>query len=232
MIEFLDQIQEHFEKNYPREGCGILGVIKGKLNWFPCRNVAEDKDDFVIDSMQYLDISRKCDITAIIHSHPDTGPEPSSTDIKYCNALGIVYYIFSYPQMEMYILNPERISNPLAGREYEFGSQDCLSAGLDYYKSIGIVLPKRAPFEDNWWEKGLDYFTEDYIATWGFKKVTDNILKNDLLIFNIRCPIANHCGVSLGEDIFYHHAVGRLSCRENLYPLWKKHLTGVYRYVT
>ena len=28
----------------------------------------------------------------------------------------------------------------------------------------------RPPFEDDWWEKGLDYFTDEYISTWGFKR--------------------------------------------------------------
>ena len=42
--------------------------------------------------------------------------------------------------------------------------------------------------------------------------------------------VNNHCGVYLGNDIFYHHAEERLSCRENLYPRWHKWLVGAYRY--
>ena len=85
---------------------------------------------------------------------------------------------------------------------------------------------------DNWWDKGLDYFTEDYIGTWGFEKVEGNMKKGDLLIFTISSPVGNHCGVYLGDDIFYHHAENRLSCRENLYPFWKQYISGVYRYAT
>lgn len=232
MQEFLDDINEHFSNWYPKEGCGILGIVKGKLQWFPCDNVATDTEDFIIDSKQYLIISQKADIVGIVHSHPDASPEPSEIDIKYCNATNLTYYIYSYPTMELHILEPKNIENSLYGREYEFGVKDCFEAARDYYKSIGWTnIPARPLFEDNWWKKDLDYFTDEYIKTWKFNKVNDNMKPNDFIVFNIREKIANHCGVYLGEDTFYHHASGRLSCRENLYPFWKKHMTGVYRYV-
>jgi len=230
VIEFLEEIEQHFSKWYPKEGCGVLGVIKGQLKWFPCDNVATGTEDFIIDSKQYIAISQKCDIVGIVHSHPDASPEPSPLDRNYCNTLGIPYYIFSYPEMELFKLDPVRETKALYGREYKFGVNDCLEAGIDYYASKGIELPKRALFEDDWWEKGLDYFTEDYIKTWGFYKVEGNMKPGDLLIFKVMANVGNHCGVYLGDDLFYHHAVNRISCRENLFPLWGKHIIGVYRY--
>ena len=232
MIKHLQSIEDHFESAYPREACGVLGAVKGVIQWFPCDNVAEDEEDFIMDSSQYISISRKCDIVAIVHNHPDASPEPSISDIKHCNATGLPYYIFSYPEMELHVLQPVRDTKPLYGREYEFGVNDCLEAGLDYYASKGLQLPKRIPFEDDWWEKGLDYFTEEYINTWGFRKVEGNMQKGDLLIFQVHANVGNHCGVYLGDDLFYHHAQNRISCRENLYPFWKKFIIGVYRYET
>ena len=54
MFEFIEDIQKHFEEWYPKEGCGVLGVNKGKLAWFPCNNVATNEEDFIIDSKQSL----------------------------------------------------------------------------------------------------------------------------------------------------------------------------------
>ena len=54
--------------------------------------------------------------------------------------------------------------------------------------------------------------------------------ENDVIIFTINASVGNHCGVYLGDDLFFHHAENRISCRENLYPFWKKHISGVYRY--
>jgi len=99
----------------------------------------------------------------------------------------------------------------------------------DWLSAQEIKIPKRALFEDDWWLKGLDYFTEETIAQWGFKKV-DSPQKNDLLVFAVEGNIGNHCGVYLDNDIFFHHAENRLSCRESLYPFWVKHIIGIYRH--
>lgn len=231
MLNLSSEIEKHFEKEYPREGCGVLAISKGKLKWIPCTNIAEDDEDFIFDSIEYFKIKSTHDIVGIVHSHPDAECTPSITDINNCNALGIPYYIFSYPDMDMYKLEPEKNLYPLIGREYEFGVKDCFEAARDWYLQEGISLPNREPFEDDWWLKGLNYFTEDYIATWGFKKVEEPE-KGDLLIFSVESNVGNHCGVYLQNDVFFHHAVKRLSCRENLYPFWIKHLTGIYRYET
>ena len=230
MIQFLEEYREHFEANYPREGCGVLGVVHGDLKWFPCTNVAEGDNDFVIDSKEYIAISHKADIVGIVHSHPDATSEPSTTDIKYCNATGIPYYIFSYPEMDLHIQKPEKETKALYGRNYEFGYNDCFEAARDYYLEQGLDIPCRPLFEDDWWHKGLDYFTDEYIGTWNFSKVDSNMKKGDLLIFTIQAAVGNHCGVYLGDDMFFHHAENRISTRENLYPFWKKYITGVYRY--
>jgi cell wall-associated NlpC family hydrolase len=117
------------------------------------------------------------------------------------------------------------------GREYKFASADCFEASRDWLASEGINIPPRDLFEDEWWSKGLNYFTEENIKNWGLTKV-DSPQKNDVLIFQIDAEVPNHCGVYLGNDVFFHHAVHRLSCRESLYPFWRKHIVGIYRYET
>lgn len=230
MIPFIKEIEKHFEEHYPREGCGVLALIEGDLKWFPCNNVAKSDNDFIIDSTQYIDITMKGDVVAVIHSHPDASCKPSQADIDACNTLGIPYYIFSYPSMELYDLQPETGEKPLYGRMYKFGVNDCFEAVRDYYIKRGVKNPPKRPlFEDDWWKKGLNYFTEDYIESWGFKKVIDNRQEGDLLIFTIQADVPNHCGIYLGDDNFFHHAEKRLSCKENLYPFWARYITGVYR---
>ena len=226
----IEEIQEHFEKEYPREGCGVIGIVQGKKKWFPCANIAEQDEDFIFSSSEYLSIKKQADIFAIVHSHPDASNEPSQHDIDCCNVLGIPYYIFSYPNMELNIIEPEIKAHPLIGRSYKFGVEDCFEALRDWLAKENIIIPPREPFEDNWWKKeNIDYFTEENIKNWNHKKV-DSPQKNDVLIFKIKGKVANHCGVYLGNDIFFHHAENRLSCRENLYPFWAEHLVGIYRY--
>jgi len=226
----IDEIQKHFETEYPREGCGVIGVVKGKKRFFPCKNVSETEDNFILCSKDWFRIKQQADIIGIIHNHPDSTNEPSQSDINNCNAIGIPYYIFSYPEMELNIIEPKKNFNPLLGREYKFGVTDCFEAMRDWLGSENIHIPPREPFEDDWWEKeGLNYFSEENIKNWNHSKVKE-VQKNDVLIFQVEAGIPNHCGVYLGNDVFFHHAVHRLSCRENLYPFWIKHLVGIYRY--
>jgi len=79
-------------------------------------------------------------------------------------------------------------------------------------------------------KKGIDYFTEEMARNWNHEKVKTP-QKNDVLIFAVDSEIPNHCAVYLGNDVIYHHARNRLSCRESLYPFWIKYLVGSYRYV-
>ena len=61
----------NIKKEYPKEGCGLLGVVKGKLEWFPCKNISTGTQEFIFDSREYLKIAQRCDIVATVHSHPD-----------------------------------------------------------------------------------------------------------------------------------------------------------------
>ena len=227
----IEEIKKHFDTEYPREACGIIGIVKGKKKWFPCQNVAESDDDFVMSSENWFKVKRQADILAIVHNHTNNDNTPSENDINNCNVLGIPYYIFSYPDLELNIVEPKENFNPLLGREYSFGVTDCFEAMRDWLRQENINIPKRAAFEDDWWLKGLDYFTENIISEWGFYKV-DTPQKNDLLVFAVDSKIGNHCGVYLGNDVFFHHAENRLSCRESIYPFWVKNIIGIYRHET
>lgn len=220
---------EHFEKEYPREACGLLYGNK----FYPCKNVAQDDNDFQFDAKEYLMYVRALgQPDFIVHTHPDSSSAPSPADTASCNSLGIPFLIYSFPDISDYtIVQPSKTLLPPLGREYRFGTNDCFSAVHDFYTDKGLPLKPRLPFEDDWWLKGKDYFSEEIFNYYGFKPV-DKLQEDDLLVFNYGSEVGNHCGVYLGRDMFYHHAVNRLSCRENLYPFWIKHLYGIYRYAT
>ena len=63
---------------------------------------------------------------------------------------------------------------------------------------------------------GLNYF-DDLFEKFGFREVQDPKI-GDGILFKVYCNVPNHCGIYLGEDVFLHHAINRISCRENLYP--------------
>ena len=213
---------------YPEEGCGLLVNRKGKLYWEMCTNVAENPlEDFVIDPKEYLRASLSGTIHAIVHSHPDATSSPSESDIRASNFLQIPYIIYSLPEVDKYVHTPETESKPLLGRDYTFGEQDCYSLVRDYYRqTYDLTLPSIV-FEDDWWDKGFNYF-DDLFDSYGFREVESPEI-GDVLIFKVFCHVPNHCGIYTGEDVFMHHAINRLSCRESLHSGWGKHISRIVR---
>jgi len=228
----LDSVDKEIVKDlfedYPNEGCGLLLNKKGKLVWKHCENVAENpEEDFVISPKEYAKAALVGDIHAIVHSHPNATCEPSESDIKASNFLEIPYIIYSLPEVDKFVYTPAKIRQPLIGRDYLFGKYDCYSLLRDYYtETYDIELPKTV-FEDDWWEKGFNYF-DDLFESYGFTEVNSPKI-GDALIFKVFSNVPNHCGVYIGEDMFLHHAVNRLSCRESLHAGWGIHLHRIVR---
>lgn len=224
-----DEVLTHLLKKYPEEGCGILQIKKGKMVWIPCENEAEDpEENFVLPSKEYLKASITGDIYAIVHSHPNASAELSEADKKASDFLGIPYIVYSIPEVERVFYTPQNKKSGLVGREYKFGENDCYSLMRDYYQQeLGIYLPTQH-FEDNWWDLDYNYF-DDLFEKFGFREVQVPKI-GDAIIFQIYCHVPNHIGVYLGEDVFIHHAVNRLSCRENLFPLWNKYIKRYIRH--
>ena len=222
------EIVKYLFDKYPEEGCGLLVNKRGKSTWIPCENIAEDrKENFVISSTDYIKASLSGDLMAVVHSHPDGLAELSEHDKKTSNFLGVPYIVYSLPEVEKTVYTPEYNRNSFVGREYSFGENDCYSLVRDYYREkLDIILPTTV-FEDDWWEKGFNYF-DDLFEPFGFEKV-DTLQENDVIVFRMMAQVPNHCGVYLGEDLFLHHAVNRLSCRESINSVWRKYIVGYYR---
>ncbi len=212
--KLLLQIATDLQKDYPREGCGILLNKRGSLHWIYCTNIAEGDEEFKLDSKEYVKASLSGDIYAIVHSHPDYSCEPSEADKENSNILGIPYFIISIPSLDHTLYEPEYKEVPLLGRMYDFKTANCWTLVRDYYnQKLKISLPT-IDWEDDWWNKELDYFS-DMVDPFQFYEVSTP-QKHDVVLFRIRAPVESHCGVYLEEDIFIHHSENRLSCRENL----------------
>lgn len=223
----ITEILEHLTEEYPYEGCGLIVNKRGKLTWMPCENTAASDEHFKISAKDYIRASLLGDVHAVVHSHPDASPEPSEHDKKASDYLGIPYHIYSIPSGEYTVYEPAKKREPLLGRDYKFGVNDCYSLVRDYYlEKLGLTLPT-IEFEDDFWEYGIDYFN-DLQESFGFVEV-DQPKEHDLIFFSVMAPIPNHCGIYLGDGIFMHHAADRLSCRESLSSFWGRYITRYVR---
>ena len=80
-----EQIFSHLNREYPREGCGVIVLENEKHKWYPVTNIAKSDDDFIFDPIEYMKINLKSKPLAIVHSHPDSSSEPSEVDRKNSN---------------------------------------------------------------------------------------------------------------------------------------------------
>jgi proteasome lid subunit RPN8/RPN11 len=101
-----EEILTHLNREYPREGCGVIVLENKKHKWYAVTNIAKSDDDFIFDPIEYMRINLKSKPLAIVHSHPDTTSEPSKADRQNCNFLNLDFYIFSLPDKNLTILKP------------------------------------------------------------------------------------------------------------------------------
>ena len=100
-----EKIKEHTEREYPREGCGMLlskepgGPITDVYTADNTVSKAAGKVRFTINPFTVYRLEKKADeegltVSGFFHSHPDQAAVPSDEDRKYMIP-GILYMIFS-----------------------------------------------------------------------------------------------------------------------------------------
>ena len=228
-----DAALKHAKEQDPRESVGVLIVIKGKEQYYPCNNLSTySQQCFILDPEDYVKADALGEITAIVHSHPVTPPSPSQADKVSCEQSGLKWHIVN-PKTETWgYCEPTGYKPPLIGRQWVWGVTDCWSLVRDYYKeqhNIQLLDYQRPTTPQDFLDNPL---FEQYAERTGFKELNkdEKLQKGDVLLMSILHPTLNHVAIFLGDDIL-HHLADRLSTREP-YNQWLLKCTGKrYRYV-
>ena len=218
---------EHAKQEDPKESCGLLLNIRGKEEYFPCRNLSMTAHQcFIIDPEDYVRADNTGDITAIVHSHPVTQPVASEADKISCEESNLPWHIVN-PKTETWgYYEPCGYKPDLIGQPWVWGVSDCWSLVRRYYKeNLNIELRD--------WERPTtpeefinDPMFERCAEATGFRELkNDENLKNgDLLFMSILANGLNHVAIFLDGDVL-HHLTDRLSCKEP-YNQWLQKCTG------
>jgi len=83
----LDDVIQHVQNVYPREGCGLLVGGNSVDRFIPVTNIAARPDEYEMDPQELIAAFRNLRGTgerliAIVHSHPHGPAELSKTDIE------------------------------------------------------------------------------------------------------------------------------------------------------
>lgn len=226
-IELVDYAREE----YPREACGLLVNVRGKLIFRPCKNISSSpEEDFIIDPLDQIRALHNAELVAIFHSHTKYDEQPSDQDYMGCKKTEVPWVIYSVLTKRYFTIQPVRKEDlPLSGREYIYGTYDCWNLVCDIYqKELNIELIRPIEEDPFWWKTNNSFINKADEA--GFIQVKD-IQKYDVLLMTTsNSPFPSHSAVYYGDNTIFHHAYRRLSCKEVYGGYWEKVTSHIFRH--
>src|SRR5688572_5105824 len=129
----------HALAEFPREACGLIVVHKGREKYWPCRNVAEGDDHFLMAAEDFAAAEDHGTIVGVFHSHPNAAPDPSQADRASCEHTGLPWYIVGIPTKRWDEIKPCGYIAPLVGREFSHGVLDCYAIIRDGMKELAGI---------------------------------------------------------------------------------------------
>ena len=122
---FRQSLEQHANVQSPLEACAILFGTSNDKTWettdiFLTENIDKSEVNFTISNKQLMEgytiaEDKGLDIVGIFHSHPNSQPSPSNTDIKFMKGNPVPWIIYSgiTKEMKAYLLESDLIQIPI-----------------------------------------------------------------------------------------------------------------------
>lgn len=232
----LAAFERHVLACYPEEACGL--VINDEF--VPTPNSSPTPlTNFRIDPLHLVKATSLGKVQAVLHSHPyrlQNAPKhpaewPSSWDMTSWMAnstpWGIVATDGEGISQPVWLdeANPE----PLVGREFIHGINDCYSLVRDWFRQERNITLKNFARGMDWWDSGEDLYDQNFSLA-GFVSIPfEDVQVGDCVLFKVRSPVTNHAAVVTGTNQILHHLFHRASGHDTL-AKWARVINRAVRY--
>lgn len=227
--QYDDAIRAEALAAYPNEAVWLITSAG-------CRrvaNIAEDPTSTFKVANQDMAYAMSETLLAVVHSHPDYPDCPSAADMRGQLSSAVPWAIVATDGQATKPLRWFGVANtdPLVGRGFVHGIQDCYALIKDYYaQELGIQLPEY-PRDWEWWLNGEDLYSQGF-ETAGFVEINAAQAKpNDMWLAQLRGKVASHGGLLLENGLALHHPSGRHPVDESRISL-REPITRWMPYIT
>ena len=230
----LEAIRIHVRRSAPREACGfIVEAANGETYYQPVDNIhPEPETAFRVADSDYLALEGSA--LALVHSHvrwdafddqkhpagmhPDC---PSEADMRGQLAMALPWGVAVSNGRVVrppFFWGAFVLDQPLLGRPFRHGIDDCYGAIRKWYwQERGVLLPE-FPRAADWWYGERELYLEGHVRA-GFRRLdtSEAPILGDVGLTRVgdrRVRTVNHGFVYLGDGTVFHHLPGRLSRRE------------------
>ena len=220
----------HAHSDAPRESCGVVVVRGGKQKYYPCRNMIEGTEHFMMHPEDLACVEDLGVVIAYVHSHPSTGLNPSEADLQGIESTNLPWMIVS-PSTGMYtVTEPTGYKPPLYGRQFAHGVFDCYSFVRDAYVQLFKLEIPNYSRDFEWWTSGQDLISQNFESA-GFTEVPCNQLQvGDGVLMSFGAQVINHVGLLVEDNMLGHHMTGRLSSMDVYSGLYRGRTIKIVRH--
>ena len=232
----LADFTQHVIREHPREAVGF--IVDG--SFIPVPNSSETPlTSFKVNPIHYVKTEALGTIQALLHSHPYLPGSHHQYPMEWPSTQDMTTWMLGSIPWGICATDGEGITplvwldenrdEPIVGREFIHGVNDCYSVIRDWFKvNRSIALPNYARGMD-WWFAGKNLY-EDNFENAGFTEVSrDDIQVGDVVLIRVGAPVVNHAAVVSGENEITHHLHNRLSGTDTL-AKWNRTIVKVVRH--
>ncbi|MDN4590845.1 hypothetical protein DBA29_20400 [Xenophilus aerolatus] len=222
----LADFQAHVLRDYPNEACGF--IVKGK--YIPCKNVsATPETHFEVDSKDYIKALKKGPLEALLHSHPYKEGERLMQPAEWPTTADMESWLAWKMEIPFGIVGTDGVGftrmawldeanpEPLTGREFIHGVNDCFSVIRDWFRQERGITLKNFARGWGWWEMDKNLYVDNFAAA-GFEEIdVDDLQVGDVVMLQIgSIQVIHHAAVVVGNNQILHHQWRKLSHVDSL----------------